>query len=493
MYCCCANGIVTDCVYADAQPHYRVQEIMLGNELTLSPELSPVTQVRMASVGSDSVTALDLNEAEVLVNAELPSSTPRVEDQPVVSVANCSTKSPEEDPPLDEAVPEDLCKIVTLLDDLEHEYTLGTVLGSGSFGTVYVATLKGTRKMFACKSVELRTKYFEVHVAKSRFQRLLGLRVAADTCQVLAIMAEGLIPNWNATHRAHLHVHVSDRLVKVNTHTEVESMLNALGEEDDFSLTFERAFRNNDLEGLDEEVRLCAGLDHTHIVKLHAYVRTNSICHILMDLCLGGDLQSLITRMICKNMGKADKSPQMLFPKVAVANYAWQMLSSLKCLQSKNICHRDVKPSNYLVVDDSEDQKILKLADFGLAKRLEPGQMITGYAGTLEYMAPEVLASQYDYRCDVWSVGICIFEVCIGHPPIRGTETEIRQKLQSDDTDGLGAFLDINGGDWQCIQPKAIVKLILGLLSKDMHARWRVEEAMDVCKKMSHGALCLIS
>lgn len=60
----------------------------------------------------------------------------------------------------------------------------------------------------------------------------------------------------------------------------------------------------------------------------------------------------------------------------------------------------------------------IKLADFGFARKLEHGEYLNEFFGTLSYMAPEVLLkNNYDKKADIWSLGISIFELLTGKLP----------------------------------------------------------------------------
>ncbi|CAL1357143.1 unnamed protein product [Linum trigynum] len=93
-----------------------------------------------------------------------------------------------------------------------------------------------------------------------------------------------------------------------------------------------------------------------------------------------------------------------------VVKLSLQLGRGLAYLHSRKLIHRDIKPEN--VVLDA-DNKELKIIDFGVA-RAEPkntGEM-GGQIGTIGYMAPEVFASKpYDSKCDVYSFGICLWEI----------------------------------------------------------------------------------
>ena len=81
-----------------------------------------------------------------------------------------------------------------------------------------------------------------------------------------------------------------------------------------------------------------------------------------------------------------------------------------------DIVHRDIKPENILFEDENEE--VIKLIDFGLARRHKRGEPpMNECAGTAYYACPEMLnKGGYDNSCDIWSVGIIAYMLVCGYP-----------------------------------------------------------------------------
>ena len=83
------------------------------------------------------------------------------------------------------------------------------------------------------------------------------------------------------------------------------------------------------------------------------------------------------------------------------------------------ICHRDLKPENILLHFDIHQQKCkdIKLCDFGLSTKYEPGMRLSDFCGSPGFFAPEMITEgTYDgEKIDVWSVGCILLELLLGH------------------------------------------------------------------------------
>lgn len=110
---------------------------------------------------------------------------------------------------------------------------------------------------------------------------------------------------------------------------------------------------------------------------------------------------------------------------------------------SKGLIHRDLKPSNIMLVTTPEGKESIKLIDFGLAKHFSEEEGFLRLTQTGEvfgspyYMSPEQVRGQkVDFRTDVYSMGIVIYETLIGHPPFMGDEAHEVFSKQLSETPG---------------------------------------------------------
>ena len=168
---------------------------------------------------------------------------------------------------------------------------------------------------------------------------------------------------------------------------------------------FEERFRR--------EAHAAAGLRSPHIIPIHDYGEIHGRLFLDMALVEGRDLAQVLT----------DTGP--LSPQRAITVIA-QTASALDTAHRAGLVHRDVKPSNILLVDTGidEDTDFVYLVDFGIARdAASTGLTSTGLTvGTMTYMAPERFADprNSDARVDVYGLGCVLYETLTGRPPFPG-------------------------------------------------------------------------
>ncbi|BDA45563.1 Ribosomal protein S6 kinase beta-2 [Coccomyxa sp. Obi] len=150
---------------------------------------------------------------------------------------------------------------------------------------------------------------------------------------------------------------------------------------------------------------------HPYIVTLRCSFQTATKLYLVLDFVNGGHLFFQLYR-------------QGIFDEDLARLYTAEMVLAIAHLHSLGIAHRDLKPENVLL--DSEGH--IKVTDFGLAKRVDDDSRTNSFIGTMEYMAPEVVAGKgHGKAVDWWSVGILLYEMLCGVPPFRAKG---RDKLQ---------------------------------------------------------------
>ncbi|XVE86585.1 hypothetical protein DITRI_Ditri18aG0045200 [Diplodiscus trichospermus] len=158
---------------------------------------------------------------------------------------------------------------------------------------------------------------------------------------------------------------------------------------------------------LDCELHFLSSVNHPNIIRLFHVLQSESCLFLVLEFCSGGNLASYI-----RHHGRVQEQLARRFMQ--------QLGSGLEVLQSHHIIHRDLKPENILI-SGSKNDVVLKIADFGLSRSLDPGKYAQTVCGSPLYMAPEVLQFQsYDEKVDMWSLGAILFELLNGYPPFHG-------------------------------------------------------------------------
>lgn len=159
-------------------------------------------------------------------------------------------------------------------------------------------------------------------------------------------------------------------------------------------------------------------------VHFHELIDTSSQYCMVLELCAGGDLQ------------EAAQQGNGILGEAQVRLLMRQMLQGLDFLHRRRICHRDVKPHNYLLDGDVRSESVrVKLADFGIAVCVKPGKLLTEQAGTPAFMAPEMhllpkKSKGYDVAVDLWAVGVVmVFLLASEYPFIDGSGRLLRDKI----------------------------------------------------------------
>lgn len=160
---------------------------------------------------------------------------------------------------------------------------------------------------------------------------------------------------------------------------------------------------------LRREPEIQGGIGHENIVRLVESFRERDEFFLVMEYIDGRSL----ARMIHRETGP--------LPFDHARRYMRQILRALEHLHHIGIVHRDIKPSNILIGWND----VAKLADFGIAKfAWQQAQTSTQRGlGTPEYMSPEqARGQQLDYRSDIYSLGITLYEALTGRRPFARAE-----------------------------------------------------------------------
>ena len=165
-----------------------------------------------------------------------------------------------------------------------------------------------------------------------------------------------------------------------------------------------------EIEAALNEVRILASLNHPNIIgyKDAFYDEKSRTLNMIMEYADDGD----ISHKIQDNLKR-----RLRFEESTIWEWIIQLLKGLKYLHDNKIMHRDLKCANIFLMKNG----LLKIGDLNVSK-FAKSNMARTQTGTPFYLAPEIWKDlPYDYKCDIWSVGCIIYELCTSRPPFRGT------------------------------------------------------------------------
>ncbi len=164
------------------------------------------------------------------------------------------------------------------------------------------------------------------------------------------------------------------------------------------------------------EAQTASALNHPHICHIYEIGEAEGHSFIAMELVEGRPLSASI--------------PAGGMPIDVVVRYGEQMADALDHAHARSVLHRDIKSANVVVTPEGR----VKILDFGLAKRVSedianeatlsqvsPLTQAGSIAGTLSYLAPEVLSGHpAEARSDLWALGVVLYEMASGALPFQG-------------------------------------------------------------------------
>lgn len=169
------------------------------------------------------------------------------------------------------------------------------------------------------------------------------------------------------------------------------------------------------------EAQSAAGLAHPNIVNVYDVGEDNGISFIVMELVEGITLKEYI-----------EKKGRLAVREAT--SIAIQVSMGLQAAHNNGIVHRDVKPQNIIISTDGK----VKVTDFGIARVATSNTISSNVMGSVHYSSPEQARGGYsDYKSDIYSLGITMYEMLTGHVPFDGDTTvaialkHLQEEMQS--------------------------------------------------------------
>ncbi|GMU61249.1 MAG: hypothetical protein AMXMBFR34_30120 [Myxococcaceae bacterium] len=222
------------------------------------------------------------------------------------------------------------------------------------------------------------------------------------------------------------------------------------------------------------EAQVVAALKHRNVVEVFDFgTLPDGRQFIMMEYVEGESLDAYV----------AKHAP--LAPAIAL-DFADQILNALGEAHKKGIVHRDLKPGNVMLVREHNNETLLKVLDFGLARQgavrfnVAPGQQsdkASLLAGTPAYVAPEqALGEVVDGRADLYALGVMLFEMLSGRLPFEAADdfslVQMQVSAEAPPLDQLVSNL-----------PDGVTRLVASLLAKKRDER---PASADVARQAVH-------
>lgn len=171
------------------------------------------------------------------------------------------------------------------------------------------------------------------------------------------------------------------------------------------------AANSDERQRFEIEAQAAAALNHPNIATIYAIDEADDQLFLVMEYIEGKELKDVINNPSVSPLSKGGLW--------GVLDYTIQIADGLKTAHEKGIIHRDIKSSNIMITHNGQ----VKIMDFGLAKFRDSAQLtqIGTTIGTAAYMSPEQARGEdVDYRTDIWSFGIVVYEMLTGRLPFPG-------------------------------------------------------------------------
>ncbi|XP_075134756.1 myosin light chain kinase, smooth muscle-like [Leptodactylus fuscus] len=222
---------------------------------------------------------------------------------------------------------------------------------------------------------------------------------------------------------------------------------------------FTKARLQKDIANARAEVELMNKLHHPRLVHCVAAFQEPGCVVLVLEFIAGGEL---FERIVADDFEHTE---------ITSVDYMSQILSGVGYMHQQSIVHLDLKPENIVCVSKIDTK--VKIIDFGLARKLEPGVPVKVLQGTAEFVAPEVIAYEpVGFTTDMWSLGVICYILLSGDSPFQGdNDTETLQNI----TTGNWEFDE----ETDAVLSDSAKDFIRRLLQKNMKSRLTAEQALS--------------
>merc|ERR1719233_554645 len=220
-----------------------------------------------------------------------------------------------------------------------------------------------------------------------------------------------------------------------------------------------------------KEVDIPLHIEHPCVTRVLEVFDEPTVFAIVMEYAPGGELFDQVVKESEKDTVLNEMTAKLRF---------YQICHTIAHLHQRNVCHRDLKLENILLMSNAPDS-LIKITDFGLSKQFNSVEMLETFVGTPVYMAPEIFAltgnvfdrQSYTCKSDCWSLGVVLYLLLSGTQPFRDSDAEVlKQKIMT------GQYQEMTGVRWDAISEDA-KNLVSKLLVVDPGSRLSAEKILQ--------------
>lgn len=239
----------------------------------------------------------------------------------------------------------------------------------------------------------------------------------------------------------------------------------------------QRVMNDIDVRLFRQEFEKMRQFHHDGVLRIVKYGEYEGRPYLVFDLCESSLMKRLREKLFALRAAKIKAVP--IYQEDELAVIILQVAKALNYLHSKGEIHQDIKPDNILIKIDPDGTERYILSDFGVSTSiketiLRDSNILTGNSTGLtpDYAAPEQFDGKSEYATDVFALGVTIYELCTGLPPISNSNI----------TTGMALH---RGGSIPDLPPFYSVrfnKMVLSCLEKEPGNRATTDQLIECCE-----------